>query len=310
VITLATRDIAITIDPGYGADITSMVSHGHELLYQTSWREHAQRAIDDPGARTQSDDKAGWLERYRGGWQLLCPVAGGGGKLGHGRPTLFHGEASRVPWLLESSSGTHATLRVDLQTTPLSVSRSVQVDGDCVTVIDTVTNTGIAAVSFDYAHHLALGGDLLNGECTIESGASTFVRDWDYLGSPKTETDLPWPPVADPRIDVVPARPASRFEFGWLSGFESTWARVSNPALGITALIEWSDTLPYAWLWQELDASPNWPWLARERVLGLEPSSTPTSGPRRESSTRLAPSGSITIRMTVRAEAIDSDPSV
>lgn len=302
-LTLATEDLAITIDPDYGADVTSMVSRGQELLYQTTWRDHAQRAIDDPGARIYSDHQAGWLERYRGGWQLLCPIAGGGGA-DPGAPVLFHGEASRVAWRLESSTATTATLRVDLQTATLSVLRSVEVDGASVTVVDTVTNTGNAATAFDYAHHLALGGDLLDGECLIESGASTFVRDWESLGSPEAEVDLAWPPPGDPRVDLVPARPASRFEFGWLTGFGRPWARVSNAARGIAVSLEWSDALPHAWVWQELDASPGWPWFARERVLGIEPSSTPTSGPRRASSTRLTPGESISIRMIVRVEAI------
>ena len=279
-LTLASDSLSLTIDPDYGADITNLVANGHEVLYQSTWRDHAQRAIDDPAARLYTDPTSAWLERYRGGWQLLCPVAGGGGA-DPGAPVLFHGEASRVPWLVEEATPTTAALCVDLQTATLSIRRQVEVADATVTVVDSVTNTGRAHSVFDYAHHLALGGDLLEGECVIESGASSFVRDWDYSGSPAADVELPWPPTYEARIDIVPSRPAAGFEFGWLTGFDSPWARVSNAARGITVSLEWSYALPHAWVWQELDASLGWPWFGRERVLGIEPSSTPTSGPRR-----------------------------
>ncbi|CAN5393914.1 hypothetical protein BH10ACT7_BH10ACT7_00900 [soil metagenome] len=307
-ITLSSDSLVLTLDPDYGGDVTSLLAHGNELLYQSTWRDRAQRAIEDPATRLYSDPTSSWLERYRGGWQLLCPVAGGGGA-DPGAPVLFHGEASRVRWVLDSATATTASLGVDLQTATLAIRRDVEVAGATVTVVDTVTNTGRTPCLFDYAHHLALGADLLDGECLIESGASRFVRDWEYSGSPPVEIEVAWPPVGDVRVDIVPARPAAGFEFGWLTGFDRPWARVTNRSRGLSVSLEWSDALPHAWVWQELDASPGWPWFARERVLGLEPSSTPTSGPRRESSTRLAPGESITIRMSVRVEVQNAGPA-
>ncbi len=305
-ITLSAGPLSLTFDPDYGGDITSLLAHGRELLYQTSWREHAQLAINDPAARLYSDPTSSWLERYRGGWQLLCPTAGAGGP-DPSAPVLFHGEASRARWLVESSSPTAATLGVDLQTATLSIRRTIEVESESVTVADTVTNTGGSQCVFDFAHHLAFGADLLDGECVIESGATSFVKDWAYSGSPSLEVEIPWPPSGEDRVDIVANRPATGFEFGWLTGFERKWARVKNESNGLAVSLEWSDALPYAWVWQELDSSPGWPWFGRERVLAIEPSSTPTSGPRRQSSTRLLPGESVAIRMTVRVEAETAD---
>lgn len=309
-ITLASAQLVATVDPHYGADITSLVAFGREVLYQSTWRDDAQRAIDDPAARLfGGDPTASWLERYRGGWQLLCPIAGGGDGTGDS-PVLFHGEASRVPWAIESTSPSTATLLVHLATAPLSVRREVDVAGATITVVDVVTNTGRAPRTFDFAHHLALGGDLLDGACTIGSGATTYVRDWEFSGSPEVEEEIVWPPAAGgDRVDLISARPGSGFEFGWLTGFDDHWARVTNAESGLSVTLEWSDFLPHAWIWQELDASPGWPWFGRERVLGVEPSSTATSGPRRASSTRLEPGESLTIRMSVRIDQTNAGPA-
>jgi hypothetical protein len=299
VISLRSDWLEVEVDPDYGADVTSVTASttGEQVLFQSPWRDHAQRAINDPRERIFSEPEASWLERYRGGWQILCPTAGRRGQAAE--EALFHGEASRRRWETTDITPGRARLEVQLETAPLALTREVIVADSTVTVIDGILNTGQATSRFDVSQHIAFGDDLLDGECTIETRAHRFVSDWGIEGEPDAEVDLGWP-ARD--LDVIPARPATRFALGWLSEFDQPVARLLNASRGIEVTLRWSAALPYAWLWQELDASPGWPWLSRTRVVGFEPSSTPTGGPRRHSVAVLDPGESLELQTLLTVE--------
>lgn len=57
--------------------------------------------------------------------------------------------------------------------------------------------------------------------------------------------------------------------------------------------------LPHAWLWQDLNSTAGWPWFGCARVIAIEPSSSPTDGPDRQSAIVIAPNASISISMTL-----------
>jgi len=292
VISLKSASLQVLVDPDYGADITSISCRrtGEEVLFQAPWRDHAQRAIDNPSERIFSDSELSWLERYRGGWQILCPTAGKRDSTPEG--SLFHGEASRRSWTINSENSEQVELGLRLETATLDIARSVRVEGSTVTVTDELVNTGDSLVRFDLSQHVALGGDLLDGECSIGVDAQSFFEDQAMTEPSQGNVKSEWLASG---LDLVPAKPSSRFALGWLSDFTETAARFRNESRDITVTLRWSPVLPYAWLWQELDYSPNWPWLSRTRVLGFEPSSTPTSGPERNSSAQLAPGESLTV---------------
>jgi hypothetical protein len=101
----------------------------------------------------------------------------------------------------------------------------------------------------------------------------------------------------------VPRSGVQREIFGWLHDFSEHWASVTSLDLGLTVRVAWDGRhLPYAWLWQELNATENFPWFQRARAVAIEPASTQTSGSARRSALRLGPGESVDIWLSVGIE--------
>lgn len=280
--------LLVLIDPGRGSDILSIIHKktGTEALFSTPWRDRADDIREGRSGTTTAGSMETWLEQYRGGWQTLCPNAGAARSL-NGAPLGYHGEASASGWRVVDYRASGISLTTALFSVPLFIHRDIEVDANTVRVTDTLTNLSQHRIQFDYAHHPAFGGGLLEGPCTIETGAATFVNDFEAGAAgiePNSRHD--WPFVIRQNGDsidlsMVPDGPG-RSVFGWLTDFAEHSASVTNHQLGITARLDWDGThLPFAWLWCELNSSANWPWYGRARVIAIEPSSTPTSGPSR-----------------------------
>jgi hypothetical protein len=60
--------------------------------------------------------------------------------------------------------------------------------------------------------------------------------------------------------------------------------------------------LPYAWLWQEFNATSEFPWYRRARAMAIEPASTQTSGPTRRSALTLIGGASVDLPLSVSLE--------
>lgn len=301
---LASDEIAVSIDPGRGADVLSLVHRrtGVDVLFRTPWRERADALR---GGQTPStiDPDAVWLEHYRGGWQTLFPNAGEARSV-CGAAVPFHGEASVVPWEVVEVSLTSAELGVDLFTVPVRIERTVRLDGPTVSILDRLCNRSDAVLQVDYVQHPAFGGEFLAGDCRIETGARRFTSD------PGSVTDIPrgsehaWPWASGPGRDILlrclPAEGRPQSVFGWLDDFTEHRASIVNRDLGFAANIEWDgEHLPYAWFWQELNATAEFPWYKRARVVAIEPASTQTSGAARRSALTLAPGADVTLSMSI-----------
>ncbi len=304
-IELQTDSLAVQVDPDYGADVLSLraLPDGRELLWSSPWRTRAESIIaGSPGAAP--DSVSATLERYRGGWQTLCPNAGAPRTV-HGAPVGFHGEVARSAWTVSAASEPAATLTLDLVSVPVRIEREVQVSGSRVSVADRLLNLSDQDLEFDYCQHPAFGGALLDGEAVITTGARRFVSD------PETEGVLPpgqastWPlatTVTSEALDLsrVPGPGVRQMVFGWLEDFDEHWYAITNPAQGLGVRVEWDGTqLPYAWFWQELNESTDYPWFRRARVQAIEPASTQTSGPTRRSALRLAAGAETTLTTSV-----------
>ena len=307
-IRLETADIQVVVDPGRGSDILSIVDNrtGTDVMFSSPWRARADDIRQGVAPVTATGSMESWLEQYRGGWQTLCPNAGAPRTATNGAPLGYHGEASTASWTVGELTPGSVALRSELFSLPISLDRRIAVEGRAVTVADRITNRSGSGVTFDFAQHPALGGAFLDGECEIQTGARTFVNDFEAgLAGVAAGSAHVWPNVVKEdgtTVDLrkVPGNDSSRSAFGWLADFDGYWASVSNPKLGLSVRLDWDGALlPYAWFWQELNGMPGWPWFGRARVLAIEPSSTQTSGPDRASVIALGPHETITTSITV-----------
>lgn len=304
-ITIRSTELDVVVDPGRGADILSLVdrSSGLDLLFRTPWRERAD-AVRQGQATSTVDSTARWLEGYRGGWQTLCPVAGDAAVV-HGAPVTFHGEASLVPWTVDERSGDTVRLSVELFSVPLRIERVVTVIGAHVTVTDELVNLSTVDLDIAYVQHPAFGGPFLDGNCVMDTGAQTFTIDPGRDSPFPPGREFTWPDAqtsdrAHVDLRVVPARGENRELFGWLGDFAGHWASITNHDLGLTVRVEWDgEHLPYAWLWQELEATGAFPWYRRARAVAIEPASVRTDGANRRSALVVPASSRLRIALSV-----------
>lgn len=288
---LATDAVAITVDPLRGADIRSVVDRrtGVDVLFRSPWAEHAAEAVRRGAQLWHGSSAEAWLQTYAGGWQVLCPNAGGP-QTRDGVEQGFHGETAVIPWTVEEWESSSATLHAELFTAPLRLRRTIELDDRAVIVTDTVTNSAPVAVDFDFQHHPAFGRPLVGPGAVLESGATSFWRDAEF---PEAEDEPP--------IDLVPDAGRSLERLGWFTGFESAWVSLRNPALDLGVCLSWdADLLPNAWLWEDFNGTAGFPWFRRAYVLALEPSSTVTSGPGRARTMRLEPYASVTVAVRLQ----------
>lgn len=296
VLTLASAEIEVDLDLGPGADVVGLRERtsGVDLLFRTPWRHHAQAVRTGRSARVSFDPVGGPLETYRGGWQLLFPVAGPPRAI-HGAPTTFHGEAEAATWTLVEDDVSTARLAVELYTVPVRIERTLVVDGPVLTISDTLSNLSDVDLQLDYVSHPAFSGEFLDGVVRIDTNATAYTADPDTSGSfVAAGSRHAWPDAGAADLRVLPAAGTRRMAFGFLSDFgsDTAWASITNVDLGLSARLDWDPAdLPYAWFWQELNFTASYPWHRRARVIAIEPASTHSGGADRASTLRLPPLG-------------------
>ena len=306
---LKSSDLELVIDANYGADILSIktINSNQEVLLSTPWADRAEAVIKQEQRSIYLEPQAHWMERYRGGWQMICPVAGAPRVL-HGAPVGFHGEAAISKWKVNNLESGSARMQLDLFSIPIRIEREISVDDNLIEITDVITNLSNLELEFDYSSHPAFGGALLEGAVSIETSAQKFHLDEEVVtphGNPGSTHD--WPLIKGENgkvldLSLLPSPPTRLGVFGWLSDFgDKKWYRVKNIDTNIAFEMEWeSEFLDFAWFWLEFNDNEGSPWFRNVRTFAIEPSSTQTSGKNRKSILQLRGNQATTIKQTVR----------
>jgi hypothetical protein len=247
------------------------------------------------------------MEGYRGGWQMICPVAGPA-RVIHGAPLGFHGEAAISTWKVNNLDIASARMQLDLFSLPIRIEREVSVNGNEIEITDVITNLSKVELEFDYSSHPAFGGALLEGEVTIETTAQKFHLDEERESPHGVAGSIhDWPLIKGENGKVLdlsrlPSPPTSLGAFGYLSDFgDKKWYRVKNIEKNISFELEWeSEFLDFAWFWLDFNSNQGSPWFGNVRTFAIEPSSTQTSGKNRRSILQLRGNQATTIKQIVR----------
>ena len=202
-----------------------------------------------------------WLERYAGGWQLVLPN-GGDACEEYGVEWGFHGEACLVPWEVDACDAASATLSTDLFRAPLSIERTLEIDGPVLRIEETVTNTSPDLIELMWSHHPAFGAPFLEAGCALTTGARTYLADGvgpgtmlaPGLAPPLAARGGRWTEGPSTSADPSPTEP--RAHFGYLSEFDAGWFALTNPRLELGVALRWPlEVFPHAWFWQEIHSS-------------------------------------------------------
>src|SRR5262249_43266451 len=211
------------------------------------------------------------------GWPLLFPNGGDACEFDgvfHG----FHGEASLARWEAEVETAI-VRLTHRFRTVPVEMRRELAVEGDPLTIRGNLRMRGAQRARVMWGHHPTFGSDLLAGPFEIQSGAREVAAD-DLYDPPNN----PLRPGAAGRWPIVPgksgsfdlSRPAGRIAaVACLTDFDSPWASIRRLDDSVAAALSWDAAVfPCAWLWYQLGATPEPPWLGKARLVGIEPNTT------------------------------------
>jgi galactose mutarotase-like enzyme len=218
------------------------------------------------------------MARYLGGWSVLLPNAGPE-RVVDGALRGFHGEAALSPWRVEGSTVDSATFAVDLVTAPLSVTRTLVVDGPTVILKESVTNTSGMPTQVAWVHHPVFGLPFAGHPAHITAGARRLVTDAERPGDilpADTVLELPIIRLPDGRsvrhVGALPSPHESRSVFAALTDFDAGEFTIVNSDLRVGVRVEWDTAVfPYAWVWQECHASPGYPWFGKAFAVAIEP---------------------------------------
>ena len=273
--------LSTTVIVDKGADIYRLVYKPSDIdvLWKSPWgvKENAR------GFDSAFDSTTAWLEAYAGGWQVLFPN-GGDANVYKGAALGFHGEASMKAWDYEilSQGGAAAEVKLSsrLSRSPYTIERWMRVEAGSpiLHIRERVTNHAGEEMDYMWSHHPAYGAPFISEHCVIDVGTASFVADDRYAGSanPLTMSEAyQWPMAGDADMSQVPGADQVRDILAYFREFESGWYGITNKELGVGVGLVWdANVFPYAWFWQEMNATPGFPFYKCSYVMAIEPASS------------------------------------
>lgn len=279
--------IAATVLPDKGADIYELIykPRALDVLWKSPW------GLRRPGAgvETAANSQVAWLEAYGGGWQEIFP-SGGGPCVYKGVELNFHGEASVIAWEVEVVQEDDAAAEVRFHTrlarSPFRIERTMRVTkgAPVLTLRERIINEAGEPMDYMWGHHPAFGAPFLSGACRIDTNARTLIADdlYEPPGNPVTPgARYAWPMAerdgATTDLSRVPGPDETRALLAYFADYEgdTAWYGITNTELGFGVGLVWPvSAFPHAWFWQEMNASPGFPWYKGVYVMAIEPGTT------------------------------------
>lgn len=270
--TLSSANMSIVINLDKGCEIVA-ITHKQsqtQILFHSPWGYHPTSLMPSFG-----DSNLDWIYRYGGGWQVLLPHLSGN-KSKDNQVQLF-AESAMLPWQLQESSEFELTATINLISSPLTILRTIRIDGNSLLIDETITNTSSISQNIRWLHHPAFGEPFIEPGVRIISDARKLILEADrepYSSSSEIK-DLLAMTSKEVSLDlsIIPASP--RDIFATLADFVRGYVAIMNDRLDLGLVLEWDkQVFPYAWFWQDLRMNKNFPWFGRAYVTAIEPSST------------------------------------
>ena len=225
---------------------------------------------------------------YYGGWQEILPNSPSfnyrGASLG------LHGEVSLIPWKYAIVKNTAEEVAVKFWTRPLRMplliekTLSLEKNSAQLKITEQLTNESGTQLDIMWGHHIAFGLPFLNEGASIDTNAK-IMEVHDDIVAPrryKAGKTYNWPQAEDPTgkafdASMIPdtSAPAYR-DLSFLSNFDTTTNKahytITNAQQKVGFKVNWDASLfKCLWLWQERNASQDFPWWGKCYTVALEP---------------------------------------
>ena len=264
-----------------GADIYRLIykPRSTDVMWKAPWGLKAPAR----GFDSAVDSQTAWLEAYAGGWQVLFPN-GGFASTYKGVELGYHGEASMKAWDYEVVSQSAAAVEVKLGTrlarSPFTIERWLRLEAGSpiMRMRERISNHAGEPMDCMWSHHPAFGAPFLSQACVIDTDARSLLADDAYRGAANPLTlgaEYAWPHAGDLDLSTIAPPDQPRDLLGYLKDFARGWYSITNRELGFGVGFSWDkNVFPYAWFWQELNASPGFPFYKCSYVIAIEPASS------------------------------------
>jgi hypothetical protein len=178
------------------------------------------------------------------------------GELAAGIP--YHGEATRVPWKVESAAPSETVLSASLPVAGLDVRRRATLSGAVLKVEETVTNRNKMGKIYNMVQHPTIGPPFLDERTLVDSNASRGFLQSSPMPTPE-EPAVYWPQalqggqpvnmrtlINDPMPNVV----------SYVVDEPTGWATASSPTHNLLLGYLWH-TREYPWFnaWRHVDGA-------------------------------------------------------
>ncbi len=262
-LTLGNEDIQIKVLPELGGAIVEAHFHGFQFMARVP------KVMSQPKPLGNEID---WVRAWHGGWQPLFPNAGTeylAGKF----PQGFHGNASQSPWTIVTANEFETQLSWNQEL--LNCTRHIEVNSSEIEVRGSIENLAEIGREIIITEHLVLGDHFLAADVALKIDQDAYFSELNIDGSTNNLPAISWDDGSLEEWKIVTPQTPARMGVFSKVGINGVRLYSGNHQIHLT----WDqDAFPYAWLWEEMKASPMEPWNNEFLALGIEPSTCEHGG--------------------------------
>ena len=267
-----------------GAEILELRSKKLDL--DLMWHGHEDIVRNRPAIQSINAPIGNFLDNFSGGWQEVLPAAQYPIEY-KGAAVGAHGEVAMLSWdyriLIDDPDSMAVEFSVNLRRFPMRLVRVMTLQDGVLRFDESAENLSGEPLDFQWGHHLVIGGPF------IDAGTEILVNNGERIEIPNypsptyrflVDSESEWPLARGRTGEIVDVTrlPESDGTDGHLilGPMEEATVALRNHDLKTDIRLTWDKKIfPYCWIWMVFGGIPGWPLWGRERLVTIEPFSSP-----------------------------------
>jgi hypothetical protein len=284
IVEMTSPQIHLKVSLTRGAEILELRSKKLDL--DLLWHGHEDIVRFREGVQSTQAPIGNFLDHFGGGWQEVLPAANFPVDY-KGAPLGAHGEVALLSWeyriLEDSEEKISVEFSVNLRRLPLRLIRIMTLINGELRFDESVENLSGEEIEFQWGQHLVIGGPFIDPGMEIIVNPGEPIEVPNFPGPTyrfKPETNSKWPTATDSKgadVDVSTFGPDDGTDGHIILGpMNKSFVTFRNKTLQTDITLEWDKkAFPYCWIWMVLGGVKAWPLWGKERLITIEPFSSP-----------------------------------